>query len=233
MAYYQTKGLTLTRRDIGEDDRLFNIYTRDYGKIEALAKGGKKIKSKLVGHLEPFLLSEILVAKGKNCDQLAGSYCLYRFDNIWQDVFKIGLAGRCLALVDQLVKLGQPDRKIYELLVKTSHLLDKLENREQLLNLAKIFNWRLLNFLGYGPELYYCLACREKIVANGKKFFDADKGGLICGQCAKAGSLISDQAIKVLRWFSINDIIGFTRLKMSDELRAEINNIIDLFVKSL
>lgn len=90
MSYYQTKGLTLTRRDVGEADRLFVVYTRDYGKLEVLAKGGKKTKSKLVAHLEPFLLSEILVAKGKNYDKLAGSYSLYRFNHIWQDVLKLG-----------------------------------------------------------------------------------------------------------------------------------------------
>lgn len=230
MSYYQTKGLTLRRRDFGEDDRLFIIYTKNFGKVEVLAKGGKKIKSKLIAHLEPFLLSEVLVARGVNYDKLAGSNSLYYFKNIWQDILKIGLANYCLELVDALTKPAQPDREIYELLAKTLYLLDQLKNKFVLINLTKIFSWQLLSHLGYQPELFHCLACRQKIKI-GQNYFNAAKGGLICGQCIGEDFMkISDNAIKVLRLFLAKDITDFIRLKIDDKLREEINGVVDLFV---
>ncbi len=231
MSYYQTKGLTLARRDLGEDDRLFVVYTKNFGKVEVLAKGGKKIKSKLAAHLEPFLLSEVLVARGVNYDKLAGSHSLHRFKNIWQDVFKIGLASYCLELVDILTKPAHADEEIYELLVKTLHLLDQLKNKPVLINLTKIFSWQLLNLLGYQPELFHCLVCRQKIKI-GQNYFNAAKGGLVCELCAKGDVLkISDNAIKVLRLFLAKDVNNFTRLKIDDKLREEINGVVDLFVR--
>ncbi|MFH1225883.1 MAG: DNA repair protein RecO [bacterium] len=231
MSYYQTKGLTLKRRDSGEDDRLFIIYTKNFGKVEVLAKGGKKIKSKLVAHLEPFLLSEVLVARGINYDKLAGSHSLHRFNNIWQDTLKISLADCCLELVDVLTKPAQPDREIYELLAKTLHLLDQLKNKPALINLTKIFSWQLLSHLGYQPELFHCLICRQKIT-SGQNYFNSAKGGLVCGRCANEDFMkISDNAIKVLRLFLIKDIADFARLKISDKLREEINAVADVFTR--
>ncbi|MFH1112106.1 MAG: DNA repair protein RecO [Patescibacteria group bacterium] len=231
MSYYQTKGLTLKRRDSGEDDRLFVVYTKHFGKVEVLAKGGKKIKSKLVGHLEPFLLSEVLVARGINYDKLAGSNSLHRFNNIWQDTLKISLADCCLELVDVLTKPAQPDQEIYELLAKTLHLLDQLKNKPALINLTKIFSWQLLSHLGYQPELFNCLICRQKIV-KGNNFFDPAKGGLVCQKCSSHDLLaISDNAIKVLRLFLVKDITDFARLKINDQLKEEVNKVVDFFVK--
>lgn len=231
MSYYQTKGLTLRRRDSGEDDRLFVVYTKHFGKVELLAKGGKKIKSKLVGHLEPFLLSEVLAARGISCDKLAGSYSLHRFNNIWQDTLKISLADYCLELVDVLTQPAQPDQAIYELLAKTLHLLDQLKSPSALANLTRIFSWQFLSHLGYQPELFDCLVCRRKIV-EGNNFFDSSKGGLVCQKCSTNGLLaISDNAIKVLRLFLAKDIADFARLRISEKLRGEIDGVVDLFVQ--
>ncbi|MFH1173384.1 MAG: DNA repair protein RecO [bacterium] len=234
MAYYQTKGLTLIRRDWGETDRLFVIYTRDYGKLEVLAKGGKKTKSKLASHLEPFLLSEILIAKGKSYDVLVGANSLYYFKNIWLDVFKTGLASYCLELINLLTQPAQPERAVYELLVKTLHQLDQSKTEDQVksANLVRLFAWQLLNIAGYQPELHYCLACQSQIQA-GQNYFDANKGGLVCANCRTEGLIaLSDSAIKVLRLFLKKDIGDFTRLKIDGKLREEINQVVDGFVSA-
>ena len=51
---YTTEGIILKRKDYQENDRLFTIYSKDYGKIDLIAKGTKKISSKLNSYLEPF-----------------------------------------------------------------------------------------------------------------------------------------------------------------------------------
>lgn len=101
-----------------------------------------------------------------------------------------------------------------------------------MINLVRIFAWQLMNIAGYQPELYHCLGCQEKIKA-GQNFFEAVKGGLRCTQCATSNLLaVSDNAIKVLRLFSEKEISDFTRLKIDDKLRVEVNQIVDLFVET-
>lgn len=234
MSYCQTKGLTLTRRDSGEADRLFVVYTKDYGKLEILARGGKKTKSKLVSHLEPFFLSEILIAKGKSYDVLAGANSVYWFRNIWQSAYKSILATYCLELMDLLTQPAEPDNRAYELLIKTFYQLDRIKNKEKSRanNLIRIFAWQLLNIFGYQSELYHCLACQNKLV-SGQNYFDAIKGGLVCSHCQSQGLvLVSNDAIKVLRWFLNKDMGDFARLKIDDKLKGEINHLIDSFVSA-
>jgi len=66
MATYQTKAIVLKRENIFEADRLYHLYTEDFGKVKAIAGGVRKINAKLTGHLEPFNLVwvELMTKKG-------------------------------------------------------------------------------------------------------------------------------------------------------------------------
>lgn len=66
MATYQTNAIVLKREDIFEADRLYHLYTEDFGKVRAIAGSVRKINAKLTGHLEPFNLIwvELMTKKG-------------------------------------------------------------------------------------------------------------------------------------------------------------------------
>ena len=56
---FRTQAIVLSRRDFGESDRLLKLFTPDYGKISAVAKGARKPKSKVGGHIELFARSDV------------------------------------------------------------------------------------------------------------------------------------------------------------------------------
>ena len=62
--HYRTKGIILQKTDRGETDRLFTFYTKDFGKLDLLARAERKITSKLRGGLELFYLSEVEFIQG-------------------------------------------------------------------------------------------------------------------------------------------------------------------------
>jgi len=62
---YRTEAVILRRSDIGEADRLLTCYTPTRGKIRVIAKGARKITSRKAGHIELFIHSALLIAKGK------------------------------------------------------------------------------------------------------------------------------------------------------------------------
>lgn len=64
--YYKTKGIVLASRDVGEYDRIITCFTKEYGRVELLAKAVRKITSKLRGGLEPFCLSWLEFVEGKH-----------------------------------------------------------------------------------------------------------------------------------------------------------------------
>ena len=68
MATYQTNAIVLKREDIFEADRVYNLYTEEFGKVRAIAGSVRKINAKLSGHLEPFNIVWVELATKKNGD---------------------------------------------------------------------------------------------------------------------------------------------------------------------
>ena len=68
MATYQTKAIILKREDIFEADRLYHLYTEDFGQVRAIAGGVRKNGAKLTGHLEPFNIIWVELMTKKNGD---------------------------------------------------------------------------------------------------------------------------------------------------------------------
>lgn len=239
--YYHTHGIILKRKDFRENDGSFLIYTKDRGVIDAVAKGARKIKSKLSPHLSYFSLVDLMIAKGKNFNQIAGAMMIKDFSGIKSDLFKIILASYCIEVLGQLVKSDHKDKQIWKLindilgLINNKPAKSDLE-KKQLEVLVRAFALKLMSELGYNPELENCVLCKNKIIPSGN-IFSMQQGGLICGECHKRNKIygsenpaISTNAIKALRLIIKEDLEKFSKLKMNPDLIKEITKIIDSFL---
>ncbi|HFQ94137.1 MAG TPA: DNA repair protein RecO, partial [Anaerolineae bacterium] len=63
---FRTEAIVIKRRNFGEADRLLTLFSREQGKIRAIAKGARKPQSRKTGHVELFMRSKFLMAKGKD-----------------------------------------------------------------------------------------------------------------------------------------------------------------------
>jgi len=231
---HKVKGIILNKKDYRENDRLFVIYTDELGKIEAAARGVRKIKSKMAGHLNYFSIIDLMVASGKNHYQIASAEIDKNFLNLKSDLIKIILASYCLEIVDSFVKQEHKDLKIYELI---EELLEVFNSEREIISdmyyfLAKVFILKLLALLGWTPELFYCLKCKKNILPDGN-LLDASKGGLICGACGRGrGSVlsVSNDTIKILRFILQKDLKNLTVLKINKSHLNEVAKIISLFL---
>ncbi len=224
------EGIILRKQDYRENDRLFVIYTDELGKIEAVAKGVRKIKSKMAGHLELFSVVNLMVAPGKIYYQIAGADRVKNFLDIKSDLGKTVLASFALEIVDIFTKPGHPDEKTYKLLREFLKVLDEEKKKDflKIYILTKFFSLKLLAFLGWTPELYSCVKCKNKIVPAGN-YFDAERGGLVCGECGRGLLPISTATIKIMRFVLENDLKKISALKIAKVQAKEIAKIIDAF----
>src|SRR3989344_4626914 len=88
MPTFLTAGVILKKDDYKDYDRKFTIYTLGQGKILALAKGAKKITSKLNSHLEFFSVAKIMVANSLAVKRLAGAQLIKKYTSISSDISK-------------------------------------------------------------------------------------------------------------------------------------------------
>lgn len=114
-----TTGFVLRKNDYREYDRIYTVYTSDFGKMSLLVRGAKKIKSKLSPALENFDKIRIDFAKGKFFNHLSGSAAGAENKNIFCDAEKIFLSRDCLYLIDRFIKPEESDLRIFNLIDET------------------------------------------------------------------------------------------------------------------
>ena len=229
---YCTKTIVLNRTDFREYDSRTIVYSQDRGKLDLVARGVKKLKSKLAAHLEPFNLSEIMVVRGRQFDYIGAASSQNCFAGIKNDLIKLAIAGKAVNILNKLVKPEEADKEIFSLLNDFLKTLDCYDLKVSSDLWADFFTLKLMARLGYRPQLYNCVICHNKIIP-GQNLFDLSQGGLIGKECFnKKGNealTISDNGIKILRAAIDNDFQKLKNLKISAKLGLEIKNIISSF----
>ena len=137
----KTEAVILKKADLGEVDQLLTIYSKEFGKIQVLAKGTKKLESKLRCHIEPFSHSHLILIEGKSFRIVKDAILMDQFLPVRRDLDKAKIAYKIINLVDELIVGEEKDEEIWGLLVSAFKELN-----------VKNFQDNLLKLLGYDPE---------------------------------------------------------------------------------
>lgn len=181
MAYYKTHGIVLRRMNLGEADRIITIFTRDNGKVRAVAKGVRRIKSRLAGHLEPFGSVELMFAVGRNLDVITSARLLRSGDGISAEADSLTYAYLFAEMLDRLVDEGVAQPELYDLVEDSFADLGQTGG-DKLLEL--FFKLRLLEALGYRPQLSGCTICQSNDPET-QYFFVSEIGGIVDATCSR------------------------------------------------
>ena len=222
----------MDRKERGESDLLFTIYTKDFGRIEILGKAIRKIDSKLRPAADIFYFSEIEFIQGKTQKTLTDAILLEKFSEIQKDFKKRTLAYKISETLDNFIKGQEPDEKIWQLLIEA---LQKLNSSEKLEIIYYYFFWNFISLLGYAPELYLCAICRKKLTPA-KLCFSVKEGSLICQSCSKEAQLnqdIGQDTVKILRMILKKDWKTFSKLKIEEKRLEELESISREYCKYL
>ena len=179
---HKTEAIVLKHLPLGEADYLVTLYTPNQGRLRAVARGARKIKSRLGGHLEPIMRSSLLVARGQSLDSVQQAEVLEGFRAVREDLDRLSQAIYMAELVDASTPEGQSNYPIYRLLLETLRSLDGSAAPA----LLPYFQLRLLGHSGFMPELHRCVEC-ETTLEPGRHRFAPGQGGCLCDGCHPAG----------------------------------------------
>ena len=224
---YKTKGIILKRTNLGEADRIVTIFTQKFGKIKVLAKGVRKTLSKMAGHLEPFCLTRLQIAEGRNLDIITSAEVEECFFGIRSNLEKTQTCFYIAEIVDKMVEEGQAHPEIFDLLVSTFTHADDLN--ESLL--ISYFEINFLAEMGFRPELYECTHCQQKLTP-GQNNFDFSRGGLVCSECG-SGRPVSDETIKLIRYSLDHQFSQIQKIKVSTKVTKEIRDLTNYYLKHI
>ena len=195
----KTKGIIIKRVKYGEADRVLTVFTEDLGKIQVLARGIRRGKSKLAGVLELFSLVQLELVRGRTWDVVIGAHALNSFLGLKTDLKKVSFAHFSAEFIDKFTEEGGTDRRLYALFRNLFLDLDKFASRKDYLWALILDEWRMLEYLGVMPRLTHCAGCGSSL--SGAKILSLGEGGLYCGDCASQAGLsdfINKEVLKVL-----------------------------------
>lgn len=241
---YQTQGIVLKQSKLGEFDKIVTVYSAEFGKLRAVAKGACRPNSKLGGNVEPLTHSLMFLAKGRNLDIVTQSQTINGFLALKSDLRRLARALYILELVDSFTADGGENRPLFDLFLET---LDRLSQPEGTDIALRYFELHLLHHLGYRPQLRRCVSC-DSPLEPAVNFLCSGKGGVLCPSCnsdenrqyERAGvnsprpsSPVSVEALKVLRLWQSCDYPTARRVRLKPDLSRELERIMQEYIRHI
>jgi DNA repair protein RecO len=151
MATFVTQAIVLAVTDHGESDRQYTVFSSDHGKLQVVAKGAKKVLSKVHPHLPLGSVVEIMIATGRVFDRVATAHVITRYNAISSDASAMIIISYFFDVVDALVMRQAPDHDVFAIIVDFLERLDGAGNTDQRLLVLNHSLCALLQNLGYEP----------------------------------------------------------------------------------
>jgi DNA repair protein RecO (recombination protein O) len=244
MPVYKTNALVLRRIPLGEKDKIVTLYTREWGKLSAVAKGARRTTSRLSGATEPLMFVRGIMAEGMNLDVLTQSEIRESFPLLRGDFGRFLRATYCCELLDRMTEERSPDAAAFDLLLSTLYILQRATDPDVPVH---AFELQLMAHAGYEPQLHACTRCESLFdeisnVADGRiretatpciieGGYSAIRGGAMCIECSAAAReevlrLKPDTAAMMRRLTTEDNARALAALELAPALSAEMNRAI-------
>lgn len=233
MRHLCSQAIVLRTYDYGESDRIVSLYTKDFGRLHAIAKGAKRSRKRFGSGLEPFTHIDAFFADRENRGLARLEQCqiIAAFHEIAEDVRRAVCGNYLLELVDTLTPERERHAAVFSLLLFFITLLTRNEFREELL---RFFELRLFSLLGYQPQFIRCVGCGEPFHVRHCYKFSVQRGGIVCPVCqGRIDDLvpISNGTIRLFQQAAQIELAKISRLLFSRTEHEEGRLILGRFLE--
>ncbi len=191
MSLYRDDAVVLRTYKLGEADRIVVLYTRNRGKVRAVAKGVRRTKSKFGARLEPASTVHLQLYEGRNLDIVTQAETATVYSNLRSDLDRFGRASVLLEIIDQVAIEGEANPALFNVLTGALSELDREGNPL----VVPAFVAKVLVLEGVQPLLDACVRCgtEDDLVS-----IDLSEGGVLC-RADRRGEPISEATREAFR----------------------------------
>ena len=215
---------------MGEADILVTFYTRERGKVRAMARGARRSNSKLVGHFEPLTQVKLSLAQGRNLDYVTQAQVLDGFGSLKENLEAITKGLYLAELVDGFGSEANPNQSLYRLVIDALQAIEAEPDSDLPM---RFFELHLLQVSGLMPELYRCVECRNSLTPGCHKF-SPNLGGTLCLDCNPTDARLrplSLRGLKVLRLLHRTRMAELPALSMDAALARELRALLSITIQ--
>ncbi len=228
----RVEAVVLRHIDWGEADRILTLLTREEGKLRCVAKGVRKLRSRKAGHLEPFTRVALMLARGHDLWIVTQAETVEAYLPMRENLVRTGYAAYVVELVDRFTYEEGENRSLYSILVDA---LGRISSEADPFLAVRYFEVRLLDVLGFRPELFHCVGCGEPIQAQ-DQYFSVREGGILCPKCgvyAQEARPASMSALKFFRHFQRSGYAEASRAVLPAAVQSELEALLHAYLTYL
>ncbi len=201
------EGILIRQVDFSESSKIVTLFTREYGKISAIAKGAKRLRGSFEAALDLLTRCNIVFIRKSSgsLDLLTEAKLIQRFQVNEKSLERLYSGYYVAELLAALTEEYDPHPQLY---TEALLALDRFSSGEPLESAVLRFELMLLQEIGHFPALETCLVCDRPIETGMSYAFRAAQGGLICLECLRqepARSIHSETIAVMSRFLSENE----------------------------
>ncbi|MHB8899734.1 MAG: DNA repair protein RecO [Thermoguttaceae bacterium] len=231
MSSEKATAIVLRTIDFSESSLIVTLFTREFGKIGALAKGAKRLKSPFDSALDLLALCRIVFLRKSSeaLDLLTEAKLLRRFRVSGPGLERLYAGYYVAELLMELTDQYDPNVDLFDLAEETLTALSGGEDaRKRLLH----FELRALRELGHLPALECCAECAKPIAMTGRISFGLLDGGVLCPQCRqhkRQVASVSAGALRIMAQYAGDDN-RWQRVEIDRRNHGEIRGLLNHFI---
>ena len=228
MAIQKTNAIVLKTMPFRSSSLIITFFTRDFGKVKGIAKGVRQERELRGTAFDLFTQVEIIYYEKTRSELhlISDWMMLDAYPSLRKSLESISFASYFCDLVDQLTEVHDPNEEIFCLLHDSFKYLSAIPSSR----LARLFEIKLLELVGWLPHLDGCLTCDKKGMETG--YFSARQGALYCVVCARNiqdAKLISRETLHTLRFFSHHIFDEGLKLSLSGQAEKDLQAFMERF----
>jgi DNA repair protein RecO (recombination protein O) len=232
MSLEKTDAIVIRSVDFSESSCVLTLFSRDYGKISALAKGARRPKGPFDSALDLLTVCRIVFLHKSSdaLDLLTEAKMVRRFRSATKSLPHLYAAFYVAELLNALTEDADPHEELYLVALAAITALDGLAAIEATL---VRFELATLRILGHLPSVDFCTSCGVEITTGNRVAFGQLSGGVLCGQCREGQShvvRVSQELLQAIR--EIPDCDQVTP-QLDERVGAELRGVLNDYVAHL
>lgn len=237
----KTDAIVLRSIDYRDQSKILTLYTKDFGRISAIAKGARSSQSKFASAFEVGSYIAVVLYKKSTRDiqNLSDASLKTSFFTLTSSLEKLNALHQILELVRLCTEDDEPNLKIFNLLLETLQHVHHFNHN--VLNLVFYFQIKLISYLGFTPSFKECVVSGKPILRAIESSSDKDLllvpdlGGIAIREEAIAdgvsGRLISTEAYRLIDRLSTSKPSELESLSFAPKFIGELTTILDVYFR--
>ncbi len=228
MSTEKTEGLVIRLADFSETSRVVTLFTRDWGKVSALAKGGRRLNSSFEAALDLLTACRIVFIRklSSSLDILTEAQLISRFRPLGRKLNGYYAGYYVAELLSGLTEDYDPHPVLYDEAIKTlAHLSEGIDVKLPVLRFELI----TLREIGQLPAFDVCVVCNRPFQFNGGLAFWGSQRGLVCSKCRKTETIhnrVQSATLAILRYLTEESKTIPQNLAVSPQQFREIRRVV-------